>query len=114
MRPPPTSTCLARTVSSIDAAKAAEDPPAMGAVQEARKRLVIRHVKRRLRTATFPVEQVSSSVRNANYTWGRQDRYETRRGPLYQAFRAPNRSDQAKGFVVLPRRWVVERTIAWL
>jgi transposase len=24
------------------------------------------------------------------------------------------RSDQAKGFVVLSRRWVVERTIAWL
>ena len=24
------------------------------------------------------------------------------------------RSDQIKGFVVLPRRWVVERTIAWL
>ncbi len=24
------------------------------------------------------------------------------------------RSDQAKGFVVLPRRWIVERTIAWL
>ena len=24
------------------------------------------------------------------------------------------RSDQAKGFLVLPRRWVVERTIAWL
>lgn len=24
------------------------------------------------------------------------------------------RSDQAKGFVVLPRRWVVERTFAWL
>jgi len=24
------------------------------------------------------------------------------------------RSDQAKGFVVLPRRWVVERTLAWL
>ena len=24
------------------------------------------------------------------------------------------RSDTAKGFVVLPRRWVVERTIAWL
>jgi transposase len=24
------------------------------------------------------------------------------------------RSDQAKGFVMLPRRWVVERTIAWL
>ena len=24
------------------------------------------------------------------------------------------RSDRAKGFVVLPRRWVVERTIAWL
>jgi len=24
------------------------------------------------------------------------------------------RPDHAKGFVVLPRRWVVERTIAWL
>jgi transposase len=24
------------------------------------------------------------------------------------------RSDQAKGFVVLPKRWIVERTIAWL
>jgi transposase len=24
------------------------------------------------------------------------------------------RSDQAKGFVVLPRRWAVERTLAWL
>ena len=24
------------------------------------------------------------------------------------------RSDRAKGFVVLPRRWIVERTFAWL
>ena len=24
------------------------------------------------------------------------------------------RSDNAKGFVVLPRRWVVERTLSWL
>jgi transposase len=24
------------------------------------------------------------------------------------------RSDDMKGFVVLPRRWVVERTLAWL
>ena len=24
------------------------------------------------------------------------------------------RSDHAKGFVVMPRRWVVERTFAWL
>ena len=24
------------------------------------------------------------------------------------------RSDQAKGFVLLPKRWVVERTFAWL
>jgi transposase len=24
------------------------------------------------------------------------------------------RSDQVKGFVVLPKRWLVERTIAWL
>ena len=24
------------------------------------------------------------------------------------------RCDQAKGFVVLPKRWIVERTIGWL
>ena len=24
------------------------------------------------------------------------------------------RSDQAKGFVVLPKRWLVERTLSWL
>ena len=24
------------------------------------------------------------------------------------------RSDQAKGFVVLPKRWIVERTFGWL
>jgi len=24
------------------------------------------------------------------------------------------RSDQAKGFAILPKRWIVERTIAWL
>ena len=24
------------------------------------------------------------------------------------------RSDTAKGFIVLPKRWIVERTIAWL
>ena len=24
------------------------------------------------------------------------------------------RSDQVKGFVVIPKRWVVERTLAWL
>jgi transposase len=24
------------------------------------------------------------------------------------------RSDQTKGFVVLPKRWIVERTLAWL
>jgi transposase len=24
------------------------------------------------------------------------------------------RSDRAKGFVVLPKRWIVERTIGWL
>ncbi len=28
--------------------------------------------------------------------------------------RIVKRSDQAKGFVVLPKRWIVERTIAWL
>lgn len=26
----------------------------------------------------------------------------------------PRRSDKAKGFEVLPRRWVVDRTFAWL
>jgi transposase len=45
-------------------------------------------------------------------------------GPLFQiaAKRALSkleveivkRSDQAKGFLVLPKRWIVERTIAWL
>ena len=45
-------------------------------------------------------------------------------GPLFQqglkrVLRQVNveivkRSDAAKGFVVLPRRWVVERTIGWL
>jgi transposase len=24
------------------------------------------------------------------------------------------RSDQVKGFVALPKRWIVERTLAWL
>jgi transposase len=45
-------------------------------------------------------------------------------GPIFQAALAGilphvdteivRRSDQAKGFVVVPRRWIVERTIAWL
>ncbi len=45
-------------------------------------------------------------------------------GPLFQAALADilphlsteivKRSDQAKGFVVQPKRWIVERTIAWL
>lgn len=46
------------------------------------------------------------------------------RGPIFQnavnaAIGTVNveivrRSDQAKGFVILPKRWVVERTVAWL
>jgi transposase len=45
-------------------------------------------------------------------------------GPQFQAALKPvlsearleivKRSDQVKGFVVLPKRWVVERTLAWL
>jgi transposase len=45
-------------------------------------------------------------------------------GPVFQAamkkimaqvdVEIVKRSDQAKGFVVLPKRWVVERTLAWL
>jgi transposase len=45
-------------------------------------------------------------------------------GPVFQAamkdimaqvnVEIVKRSDQAKGFVLLPKRWVVERTIAWL
>jgi len=45
-------------------------------------------------------------------------------GPVFQsavkaaiadlAVEIDKRSDQAKGFVVLPKRWVVERTMAWL
>ena len=45
-------------------------------------------------------------------------------GPVFQAgvrracrrlkVEIVKRSDQAKGFTVLPKRWIVERTIAWL
>ncbi len=45
------------------------------------------------------------------------------RGPVFQTavkkimaqvdVEIVKRSDQAKGFVVLPKRWVVERTLAW-
>ena len=45
-------------------------------------------------------------------------------GPVFQdglasvmpglAIEIVRRCDRAKGFVVLPRRWIVERTIAWL
>jgi transposase len=45
-------------------------------------------------------------------------------GPLFQAaakqalakleVEIVKRSDRAKGFLVLPKRWIVERTIAWL
>ena len=33
---------------------------------------------------------------------------------LYLETEIVKRSDRAKGFVVLPRRWIVERTISWL
>ena len=39
---------------------------------------------------------------------------------IYQRYREGTtseivkRSDQAKGFILLPKRWVVERTLAWL
>lgn len=41
------------------------------------------------------------------------------RGALLRVVRHVNvkivkRSDAAKGFIVLPRRWIVERTIGWL
>ena len=45
-------------------------------------------------------------------------------GPIFQAaikkamaqlnVEIVKRSDQAKGFILLPKRWVVERTLAWL
>ncbi len=45
-------------------------------------------------------------------------------GPIFQAgltkllpqlnIEIIRRSDKAKGFVALPKRWIVERTIAWL
>src|ERR1700745_2391315 len=34
--------------------------------------------------------------------------------PRAKCRRWVKRSDQAKGFVVLPKRWIVERTLAWL
>ena len=33
---------------------------------------------------------------------------------LHFRFRCYRTPDQAKGFVLLPKRWVVERTFAWL
>jgi transposase len=37
-----------------------------------------------------------------------------RRKPRRVHVEIVRRSDQAKGFVVLPKRWIVERTLAWL
>jgi transposase len=37
-----------------------------------------------------------------------------KRGLPYLQTGIVKRSDQAKGFVVLPKRWIVERTIVWL
>ena len=36
------------------------------------------------------------------------------KSPLGWTWEVVKRSDDKKGFVVLPRRWVVERTFAWL
>lgn len=35
-------------------------------------------------------------------------------GRLHLKLRIIKRSDDASGFVVLPRRWMVERTLSWL
>ena len=35
-------------------------------------------------------------------------------GPEFQSAMIVKRSDQATGFVALPKRWIVERTFAWL
>jgi transposase len=48
----------------------------------------------------------ANSIDNTLLTWAR-----TRLGLLVQIVR---RCDNAKGFQVLPRRWVVERTFGWL
>ncbi|EDP61050.1 hypothetical protein BAL199_29065 [alpha proteobacterium BAL199] len=53
-------------------------------------------------------ERRPASDRN---TWPPSNRY---RWPVLSESAIIKRSDVAKGFEVLPRRWVVERTLAWL
>ena len=45
---------------------------------------------------------------------GRQFQEALKRALSQAELEIVKRSDQAKGFVVLPKRWVVERTLAWL
>ena len=59
------------------------------------------------RRATRPGDEFANLVKGAvNIETGKEsERLETE---------IVKRSDRVKGFVVQPRRWVVERTIAWL
>ena len=45
---------------------------------------------------------------------GRSSRAPLRRLLSQAELEIVKRSNQAKGFLVLPKRWVVERTLAWL
>jgi transposase len=64
---------------------------------------------------------IPASAENSKSTWRVEEAYQ---GPQFHSAVAAilpqlsveivKRSDRAKGFEVLPKRWVVERTLAWL
>ena len=69
-----------------------------------------------LDVAVFPRVFLSSGVTSCLRRWWLR-RSETQKGACLNGrwtIEIVKRSDAAKGFKLLPRRWVVERTIAWL
>ena len=62
-----------------------------------------------------PLSQLELIWADAGYSGPKlQDWMSTRFGPRPLRLEIVRRSDAQKGFAVLPRRWVVERTFGWL
>ena len=62
-----------------------------------------------------PLSQLELIWADAGYSGPKlQDWMATRFGPRPLRLEIVRRSDAQKGFAVLPRRWVVERTFGWL
>src|SRR5216683_6593161 len=62
-----------------------------------------------VRSVSIPREAVCRQCLSRADFWQR-----ARQNPPLSRTEIIRRSDQAKGFVRLPKRWIVERTIAWL